>query len=249
MAKIVLTENQIKTLLTEERLALVLQEAIDRAESEYSILRKIKGYLVAGVSALAILTAVTNSTLPNITKKHIISYVKDHTKNNVNQPDAEAQPQLDTAGFADKVKGVTKYMETALKNQGYSWKSTKLKPETLVSASMETGFDLPFLLAAAHQESCFGATPRAQRTNSVFSVGSYDNGKNMKVYSDPNDSVDDYIDLVNRRYLTDGKTLTDLLKPGCFVNDQGKRYASDKGYEGKIRQLRNSIIKRYPDLA
>ena len=248
MRKVVLTESQIKTLLQEERLTLMLQEAIEEGADEASILRKIKTYLAAGVSALAIIAAVTNSTLPNITKQHIITHVRQKAQQKEQEPEAQAS-QLDTAGYAQKVQGVKKYMETALKNQGYSMKSTKLKPETLVNASMETGFDLPFLLAAAHQESCFGATPRAQRTNSVFSVGSYDNGKNVKVYADPNDSVSDYIDLMNRRYLGDEKSITDLLEPGCFVNDQGNRYASDKKYEGKIKQLRNSIIKKYPDLA
>ena len=248
MKKVVLTESQIKTLLTEERLALMIQEAIDDGASEDSILRKVKAYLVAGVSALAIFAAVTNSTLPNITKQHIISYVKEHAKNDEKEQE-EQTPQIDTAGYAQRVQDVTKYMETALKNQGYSWRSTKLKPETLVNASMETGFDLPFLLAAAHQESCFGATPRARRTNSVFSVGSYDNGKDYKTYADPNDSVNDYIDLMNRRYLGDEKSITDLLEPGCFVNDQGNRYASDQKYEGKIKQLRNSIIKKFPSLA
>lgn len=241
MAKVILTESQLKTLLTEERLAFLLQESADPD----SLVRKIKTYLAAGVSAFAILTAITNSTIPRMTKEYIMSHVKelrDHAK------DVEI-PQIDTTGFADKVKDVTKYMEKALANQGYTMNSTRLKPETLVSASFETGFDLPFLLAAAHQESCFGATPRAQRTNSVFSVGSYDNGTNTKVYSDPNDSVLDYIDLLKRRYLVNGKTIFDLLKPGAFVNNIGKRYASDMNYENKIRKLRNSIIKKCPSLA
>ena len=241
MAKVILTESQLKTLLTEERLAFLLQESADPD----SLVGKIKTYLAAGVSAFAILTAITNSTIPRMTKEYIMSHVKelrDHAK------DAEI-PQIDTTGFADKVKDVTKYMEKALANQGYTMNSTRLKPETLVSASFETGFDLPFLLAAAHQESCFGATPRAQRTNSVFSVGSYDNGTNTKVYSDPNDSVLDYIDLLKRRYLVNGKTIFDLLKPGAFVNNIGKRYASDMNYENKIRKLRNSIIKKCPSLA
>ena len=63
------------------------------------------------------------------------------------------------------------------------------------------------------------------------------------------ESVADYIDLLRRRYLVNGKGLMDLLTPGQFVNDEGKRYASDKGYEGKIQYLRNLILKKFPDLA
>ena len=140
-------------------------------------------------------------------------------------------------------------MEYALANQHYTLESTDLKPETLVKASIERNFDLPFLMAVAHQESCFGATPRAQRTNSVFSEGSWDNGKNTVTYSDPNESVYGYIDLMNRSYIVNGKTLFDLLLPGAFVNGIGKRYASDENYENKIKSLRNRIIKKYPELA
>ena len=92
-------------------------------------------------------------------------------------------------------------MAYALKNQGYTLKSTDLKPETLVKVSIESGIDLPFIMAAAHQESCFGATPRAKRTNSVFSVGSFDNGKNLAVYSHPDESIEGYIKLLNNDYL------------------------------------------------
>ena len=114
---------------------------------------------------------------------------------------------------------------------------------------MEENFDLPFLMAVAHQESCFGATPRAQRTNSVFSEGSWDNGQNKVTYSDPNESVYGYIDLMNRSYIVNGKSLFDLLAPGEFVNGIGKRYASDVNYERKIKSLRNRILQKYPELA
>lgn len=235
MKKILITESQMKSLLYEERLTLVLQESIEEAGSVDSLRVKIKNLLLAGVSAAAIISSIGNLKLPFNEKKSLIDTVHEE--------------MVDTTGFAQKVKDVESYMKFALSNQGYSMKSTRLKPETLVRASMETGFDLPFLMAAAHQESCFGATPRAQRTNSVFSVGSYDNGKNAVTYADPNDSVADYIDLLNRRYLVDGKTISDLMTPGEFVNDDGKRYASDKGYEGKIKYLRNLILKKYPDLS
>jgi hypothetical protein len=140
-------------------------------------------------------------------------------------------------------------MAIALNNQNFTFKSTGLKPETLVKASIEKGFDLPFLMAAAHQESCFGATSRSRRTNSVFNVGSYDDGRNVVIYDDPNQSVYGYIELLENDYLVDGKTIFDLLKPGKFVNYNNKRYASDKQYESKLRRLRNRILKQYPELA
>ena len=158
------------------------------------------------------------------------------------------QHRIDTLGRADKIKEVETYMEFALKNQGFSRSATGLKAETLVDVSIEKGFDLPFLVAAAHQESCFGATRRARKTNSVYSVGAYDSGVNTITYKDPNDSVEAYVDLLNRRYLIGGKTIHDLMKPGAFVNNVGNRYASDSNYEYKIRKLRNMVIKRCPSL-
>ena len=235
MKKVVLTESQIQTLILEERLAWLLQESLNESKNFEEMKRKVKKALAMGVSVAVIIAAISKMDIPFGQKRSLEDLAKTE--------------RLDTTGFSKKVKDVEAYMKFALGNQGYSMKSTRLRPETLVMASMETGFDLPFLMAVAHQESCFGATPRAQRTNSVFSVGSFDNGKDYNTYSDPNESVADYIDLLRRRYLVNGKGLLDLLVPGQFVNDEGKRYASDKGYEGKIQYLRNLILKKFPELA
>ena len=235
MKKVILTESQVSELIIEGSLAQVLQESLNESKTLEDLKQKIKRGLAIGVSLTVMISAINKLNIPDRFKRELERCVETE--------------MIDTTGFSQKVKEVENYMKFALKNQGFSMESTGLKPETLVMASMKNNFDLPFLMAAAHQESCFGATRRAKRTNSVFSVGSYDNGKDVVTYADPNDSVEDYIDLLRRRYLTDGKTVFDLLKPGAFVNDQGKRYASDKTYEQKINKLRNLIIRRCPDLA
>jgi hypothetical protein len=191
---------------------------------------------------VALTTSVAALNKQNLPQSEIYMLI------NAAMAEQDATELVDTT-FQTKVEACREYMETALKNQNYSWESTDLKPETLVKASMEENFDLPFLMAVAHQESCFGATPRAQRTNSVFSEGSWDNGKNTVTYSDPNESVYGYIDLMNRSYIVNGKSLFDLLVPGEFVNGIGKRYASDVNYEHKIKSLRNRILQKYPELA
>ena len=127
-------------------------------------------------------------------------------------------------------------------------KSMLMSPEKIVDICDENGFDLPLLLAQAHQESCFGMTNRARRTNSVWSVGSYDNGKDVCKYANQNSSIQPYINLMKNNYLAD-KTIDELLSPGNFVNKKGLRYAQDKNYEGKIKNLRNRIINKYPELA
>ena len=246
MKQVLLTESQFKALLNEERLTLILQEAVEESTSYDKLRLKIKNLLLAGVSAISIFACITNLKIPNSVKESLKNMVRTEQAKG---EEGKKEAQLDTTGFSQKVKDVEAYMKKALANQGYSLNSTGLKPETLVWSSMKHNFDLPFLMAAAHQESCFGATPRARRTNSVFSVGSYDNGKNTVTYDDPNDSVEDYIRLLNNNYLVDGKTLDDLMQPGSFVNGAGNRYASDKNYEGKIKGIRNRIIKSFPDLA
>lgn len=225
-------------ILETESVAQLLQESFVDSKNIDNLKRIIKRLLITGVAATSIITAINKTNLPNTDKEALLNAVMVD-----NQPSA-----VDTV-FMQKVEACKAYMEYALNNQGYTLESTELKPETLVRASMENSFDLPFLMAVAHQESCFGATPRAQRTNSVFSVGSYDNGKNVVTYSDPNESVYGYIDLLNSSYIVNGKSLFDLLKPGGFVNGIGKRYAKDKTYEAKIKNVRNRILKKFPQLA
>lgn len=237
--KLILTEEQLNLLLQTEGVARLLQESLGDSKNLENLKRIIRKLLATGVALTTIVAALNKQNLPQSERDMLI---------NAAMAEQDATELVDTT-FQTKVEACRKYMETALKNQNYSWESTDLKPETLVKASMEENFDLPFLMAVAHQESCFGATPRAQRTNSVFSEGSWDNGQNKVTYSDPNESVYGYIDLMNRSYIINGKSLFDLLVPGEFVNGIGKRYASDVNYERKIKSLRNRILQKYPELA
>lgn len=237
--KLILTEEQLNLLLQTEGVARLLQESLGDSKKIENLKGIIRKLLATGVALTTIVAALNKQNLPQSERDMLI---------NAAMAEQDATELVDTT-FQTKVEACRKYMETALKNQNYSWESTDLKPETLVKASMEENFDLPFLMAVAHQESCFGATPRAQRTNSVFSEGSWDNGQNKVTYSDPNESVYGYIDLMNSSYIVNGKSLFDLLVPGEFVNGIGKRYASDVNYERKIKNLRNRILQKYPELA
>lgn len=245
--RIILSEQQYHALIFHERLAYLLQE--DSSFKKKDLIRKlIKQCLIAGMALGAIITAINQSNLPAKEKLEMAEMAKADSIA-IAEKKVKAEKAKSDSIYQIKVNAVKNYMAKALENQNYSLQSTKLKPETLVKASMETGFDLPFMMAVAHQESCFGATPRAKKTGSVFSEGLYDNGHNAKTYSDPNDSVYGFIDLLNNDYLRDGKTLSDLLNPGDFVNYNGHRYASDSNYENKIKYLRNRIARNYPELS
>ena len=237
--KVILTEKQIDSLLQAEGVARLLQESLGESKNLENLKKIVLRLIAAGIAATTIISAINKVNAPSWEKEKLRQMVL------ARQDNAE---KIDTV-FEKKVNACREYMEYALKNQNFTLNSTGLKPETLVKASMECGFDLPFLMAVAHQESCFGATPRARRTNSVFSEGAWDNGSDKVKYSDPNESVYGYIDLLNNSYLVNGKTLFDLLKPGSFVNGIGKRYASDKAYEQKIKSIRKRILQKYPELA
>lgn len=231
--KIVLTEEQVKNIVLTEQVSKMLSESI---VSDFNLAcKQVKKLIMSGVATGVILSAINMMEIPTEQKEELADIVKIE--------------QQDTSVLDNKVEACTKYMEKALSNQGFKINDTKLSPRALVLASEEYSFDLPLLMAAAHLESCFGATNRAKRTNSVFSVGSYDNGKNVVTYSDPNESIDGYISLINNDYLINGKTINDLLKPGGFVNKNGHRYASKKNYEKLLRSIRNKIISQYPELA
>ena len=237
--KLILTEEQLNLLLRTEGVARLLQESLGDSKNLENLKGIIRKLLATGVALTTIIAALNKQNMSQTDREMLINAVTSENK---------YEEQVDTA-FQEKVEACKKYLEYALKNQNYTLESTDLEPETLVRASIEKNFDLPFLMAVAHQESCFGATPRAQRTNSVFSEGCWDNGTNKTIYSDPNESVYGYIDLMNRSYIVNGKSLLDLLVPGKFVNRIGKRYASDVNYERKIKSLRNRILQKYPELA
>lgn len=148
----------------------------------------------------------------------------------------------------EKICAVRDFMHKSAKNQGFNIEHITLTPEAIVDACETENFDIPFVMAAAKLESCFGLNERAKRTNSVFSVGCYDNGKDYSFYDSQDECVVPYIKLLKEQYLGDNKTITDILKPGCFVNLGGYRYASNMNYERQMSNIRNNIIKSYPIL-
>lgn len=244
MKKVILTESQIANIRQVENAVYVLEESLRASRKIDNLKNTVKKLLYAGVAATAIIAAINKQDILQSDKDVLIQTVLNGGKS---AEEIRLAAERDSI-YNAKVKAVDEYMKYALDNQGFSAQSTRLDAETLVRACDSNGFDLPFVMAAAHLESCFGATRRAQLTNSVFSEGCWDNGKNKVRYSDPNESVYGYIDLLKRSYLVNGKTLKDLLIPGKFVNGLGKRYASDKNYERKLKNVRNRIISMYPEL-
>lgn len=240
--KFVLTENQLNNLLEIEEVNGLLSESLNENLNLDILKKKIKYFIIAGVAFANIAVAINHLQTTQAEKEALIAYAKQEEMMR-----QEKQMKEDSI-FNGKVKACEEYITKALKNKGFPRNATKLTSQALVKNSIEHRFDLPLLLAAAHLESCFGVTPRAQKTNSVYSVGSYDNGKNLAIYAHPDDSIKPYIELIYNDYLTDDKNINDLLTPGGFVNKNGHRFASNKNYENLLKTVRNRIIKEYPEL-
>jgi len=123
--------------------------------------------------------------------------------------------------------------------------TSKLDPGYLVTECLEYDTDIVFVLSQALLESHFGTKGVAIRTNSVWNVGAWDDGQLRYWYSHPNKSIEPYLKLINEDYLinvtasgdTIYKDLNHLLKDRGYVNHNGARYASARGYENGLRKL------------
>jgi hypothetical protein len=122
---------------------------------------------------------------------------------------------------------------------------SKLDPEYLVEKCLEYETDIVFVLAQGLLESHFGTKGKATETNSVWNVGTYDNGVVRYRYSDPNESLEPYLKLIKEEYLieitprgdTIFKDLAHLVRDRGYTNYAGRRYASARGYENGMRKL------------
>ena len=253
MTKVIITETQLKSIIKEEINEANLVESLYLLKKN-DIVKKIVIALLAGTITISSVPSILNRiseknpSIEEVGEERLFDKIKNLWEKFSQKEEKESEEKQDE-NFAEKVEALSEYMAIAAKNQSYSPENILITPEAMITACNETGFDLPLLIAQAHLESCFGLTPRARRTNSVFSVGCYDSGKNAATYATQDDSILPYINLMQKNYLTDDKTVDDILMPGSFVNADNKRYASATDYERKVKSIRNKIISKYPILA
>jgi len=124
---------------------------------------------------------------------------------------------------------------------------SRLSAELIVKVCDDYDLDIIFVLAQGLLESHFGTRGKAVETNSVWNVGTYDNGHIKYWYNDPNESVEPYAKLVHEKYLmladsidVNDKGILELVQDRGYTNYNGRRFASAKKYESSLRTL---IIK------
>lgn len=118
---------------------------------------------------------------------------------------------------------------------------SKVSAERLIEVCDAYQLDLKLVLAQGHLESHFGTKGLAAETNSVFNVGTYDNGTILYTYNNPDQSIEPYAQLLKTRYLTDEKSVNELLQ-NSFTDISGKRYASSSYYEERLSDIVALII-------
>lgn len=118
--------------------------------------------------------------------------------------------------------------------------TSNLSAVLLVDECEKFGVDIKFALAQGKLESHFGTQGLGAKTNSVWNVGAFDSlsyseihGKH--IFSNPNASIEKYLELLTTNYLYGNKTELDLLNN--FVDKKGRRYASSSSYETSLSHI------------
>lgn len=247
-----LSQSQLNELVLRENEQAVLCEAFnglnfnDALKKGYDLIKK--GFQVGAVIA----ALVGTYNLDDAQKTRIADFF--NTKfNNTHKMDAynKENQGFDTEKFNEQVAAVDQYMKSVVALNGYNPNDIQLTPLEIVKKCYEHNFKISNLLAHLHQESCFGMTPRARKSNSPFSVKLYDNPKKPdgKIYDSQDESIEGFLNLIEKDYLRDGKKYSDLISGNnSFVNYQNNRYAKDPNYEAKIQQLTNRVEKNFPIL-
>lgn len=157
------------------------------------------------------------------------------------------QEMVDTTVYVQSVKDTFKvHLITEVDNYIKEMAPTsELNSEYLVEKCLEYNTDIVFVLSQALLESHFGTKGKAAETNSVWNVGTYDNGKILYRYDNPNESIEPYLKLINEKYLinvtekgdTVFKDLRHLVEDKGYINYNGDRFATARGYENGIRKI------------
>ena len=124
--------------------------------------------------------------------------------------------------------------------------TSNLTGYAIVDKCEKYDLDIKFVLAQGQLESHFGTTGMAAKTNSVFNVGAYDQMSYEQIggkykYRHPDKSIEPYMKLLYRDYITGSKTEQDLM--GKYVNKKGQRYASNPNYENDLLAIYEKIEK------
>lgn len=110
-------------------------------------------------------------------------------------------------------------------------------PEKIVEAGLFEDIDICFMMAQAQIETCYGKNGkgRVSSRHSLFGV-------EYKRYSCYRDAIYEYVRLLKKSYLVNGKTEQNLMRR--YVNKSGNRYAANPRYEAELTAAYKTIISK-----
>ena len=116
-------------------------------------------------------------------------------------------------------------------------KTHKDVPMLIVENGLEHDSDILFMMAQTQQETGYGTlgAGRESSRRSLFGVA-------VRKYNNYENAVVDYIRLLKKSYLTNGRTEQHLMKR--YVTSRGGRYAGDPNYEATLRKTYLNISKQ-----
>ena len=179
-------KNKLAILVEKYGAEQLLNEGFDK--------KKLAALIGAGI--------ITGSSLMDLPKNYTN---KEDTRIEYNNP--YGINNIDYKNILNKEKLVKEYISNILSKHGKTLSDLRFNPDNLVLASYQYDYDLPLLLAQLQMESHFGTTKRAQRTNSMFSIGAYDDGRDVVKYADQDSSIIPFIKIIKREIIIDNNIL------------------------------------------
>lgn len=125
---------------------------------------------------------------------------------------------------------------------------SKISSTILVDKCLEYDVDIVLALSQGILESHMGTKGKAFKTNSVWNVGTLDDGRILYTYKHPNESIEPYLILLSRNYLANINTKGDTIRKDVYVllnegfkdmNDN--RFATNKNYEKSLRIIMDNV--------
>ena len=189
----------------------------------------IKHVLVVLIVLMSVLGGLwlttCNATTPNYEDPKI-EYVL-HEKNIT---------KIDTVQIKDSIQNEL-INEVSLYIKRQAPKSHQFIPKYLVQAGLTNNIDICFMMAQTQIETCYGTTGAGRESSrrSMFGII-------QKRYSNYEDAINHYCEVLKKYYLVKGRTEQHLMKR--YVTTNGGRYASDPNYEATLRKTYHDISKK-----
>ena len=191
--------------------------------------KKVLGWTVAVLAVVCLIVQTVFVVRDEIEKRNVRNYPFTVMKHEAVLSYNEYKSRL--------VKEVKHYIDSVAP-------TSTLSGYAIVDMAEKYDLDIKFVLAQGQLESHFGTTGMAVKTNSVFNVGAYDGMKFENIngkfrYKHPDFSIEPYMQLLYKNYITGSKTELDLMAK--YVTKGGKRFSSNSNYERELMNLYKRI--------